>query len=152
MYTKIKSSAAGFMQIFFGALLIFVSIVAIQKHWSGILLLLSGIFIVGLVDLVKINMRTHKIYHSVGFLTLPLGSYKDIGEIDNIFVSSYTPSQSAGMRGASVGTYEGKTRHAVILKNTKNKKFTLAIYKQKTDAESAVNNICKQLQYQPNQN
>jgi hypothetical protein len=149
MYTKIKSSAAGFMQIFFGALLIFVSIVAIQKHWAGMALLLLGIFILGLVDLVKINMRTQKIYHGVGFLSLPLGSYKDIGEIDSIYVSSYTPAQSAGMKGASVGTYEGKTRHAVILKNTKNRKFTLAIHKQKVDAVAAVDNICKQLQYLP---
>lgn len=53
------------------------------------------------------------------------------------------------MKGASVGTYEGKTRHAVVLKNTKNKKFTLAIYKQKVDAVAAVDNICKQLQYLP---
>ncbi len=149
MYTKIKSSAAGFMQIFFGALLIFVSIVAIQKHWTGIALLLLGIFILGLVDLVKINMRTQKIYYGVGFLSLPLGSYKDMGEIDSIYVSSYTPTQSAGMRGASVGTYDGKTKYAVILKNTKNKKFTLAIYKQKAEAETALDNISKQLQHLP---
>lgn len=89
MYTKIKSTALGFMQIFFGALLILSSIAYIQDHWEAYIPMCLGFFILGLVDMIKINTEKLRIYSGVGFLFIPLGGFKNLVGIDSIFVSPF---------------------------------------------------------------
>lgn len=141
MYTKIKSTAMGYMQIFFGIFLLLVSLAIMSKHWTGIFLTFVGIFILCLVDLIKVDARKGKIFSGTGFFTIPLGSYKNLNGIESLYVSQYATSNNVSMHGVSMGGYQGNQEYAIILKTNKGNKYTLDIYYDKANAENRLSEI-----------